>query len=47
MEEFRTEAPVGLENCRVRLASLFPDAYELKTEEKDGKFIVDLKIRLS
>ncbi len=47
VEEFRTEAPVGLENCRVRLACLFPDACELKTVEKDGKFIVDLKIRLS
>ena len=47
VDEFRSEAPVGLENCRGRLTSLFPDAWELLTEERDGKFIVNLKIRLS
>lgn len=46
VDEFRTEAPVGLENCRARLASLFGNASELKAEEQDGKFIVDLKIRV-
>ena len=47
VDELRSEAPVGLENCRGRLTSLFPDAWELLTEERDGKFIVNLKIRLS
>lgn len=47
VDEFRTEAPVGIENCRARLNSLFPGRYRLTVDEKNGKFEVDLKINLT
>lgn len=45
--EFRTEVPVGINNCRARLDSLYSDNYRLSTEEKDGIFYVDLIIYLN
>lgn len=57
--EFRTEnrvmkrrgesryQPVGIENCRARLDSLFPGCYVLTADENDGLFNVYMKIQLS
>lgn len=44
-DEFRKDMPVGLENCRARLASLFPGKHSLHTAEENGCFIVSLKIQ--
>ncbi len=45
--QFRTEVPVGIENCRARLEALFPKKYTLKTEEQETQhFNVSLKISL-
>lgn len=44
--EFRREVPVGIENCRGRLAALYPGRHALVTEETDGIFRVSLKISL-
>lgn len=35
---------VGLSNTVARLDRIYPDRYSLLAEEKDGKFIIDLKI---
>lgn len=45
-DEFRTDAPVGIENCKARLNTLFSDKYELSVSDTDGKYKVNLKIRL-
>ena len=47
VDEFRTEAPVGIENCRARLDCLFPSGYYLKAGEYEGIYKVNLKINLS
>ena len=44
-DEFRTEVPVGISNCRARLDGLFPGRYTLSTGETDGRFIVRLTIK--
>lgn len=44
-DEFRTEVPVGISNCRARLDGLFPGRYTLSTGETDGRFIVKLTIK--
>ena len=46
-DSFRSEMPVGIQNCRERLQAIYPGAHSLETEEIDGDFIVDLKIRLT
>lgn len=46
-QEFSSNVPVGLANCRSRLAGLFPEKYTLTTEEEDGIFNVNLKIDLT
>ena len=43
-DEFRKEVPVGIENCRLRLAGLFPGKYTLESEESDGIFKLSLNI---
>ncbi len=45
-DEFRTEMPVGIDNCRARLANLFPGRYSLETREDGGVFTVNLEIQL-
>lgn len=45
-DEFRKEVPVGLENCRARLATLFPDRHSLSTYENEGEFNVSLRIKM-
>lgn len=45
-DEFRKEVPVGLDNCRSRLAALFPRRHSLVTSEKDSVFKVTLKVCL-
>lgn len=45
--EFRKEMPVGVENCKARLAGLFPGRHLLHTEEADGIFKVTLNIDLN
>ncbi len=45
-DEFRTEEPVGIENCRARLSALYPGRFSLDTEEKDGVYHVALRISL-
>lgn len=40
------QIPVGIENCRARLESLYKNHYSLVTEERDGIFIVELNIKL-
>lgn len=44
--EFRSSMPVGIENCRNRLTSLYAEDYQLDIEEKSGLFTVKLKINL-
>ncbi len=46
-DEFRSEMPVGIENCRARLNGLFLNDYLLSVEENGDRFNVDLKISLS
>lgn len=45
-EEFRQSVPVGLDNCRNRLSTLFPGRFSLTTAEDDQLFTVDLTIQL-
>lgn len=45
-DKFRTDMPVGIDNCRARLNVLFPARHSLTAEENGGKFRVDLKIQL-
>lgn len=45
--EFRTEVPIGIENCRARLEALFPKRYILETEDCDECFKVSLKLQLN
>lgn len=43
----RTNAPaIGIANCRKRLELLYPQRFDLKTEEKEETYHVDLKIKL-
>ena len=37
---------IGIDNCRKRLDLLYPNRYELHTEETDGKYTVFLNIQL-
>lgn len=46
-DQFRKDMPVGIENCKSRLVSLFPDRHSLTTTEKDGLFKVTLNIQLT
>lgn len=43
---FRKEMPAGMQNCRARLAALYPGSHSLVTEERDGNFMVNLNIKL-
>ena len=43
---FRKEMPAGMQNCRARLAALYPGRHSLVTEERDGNFMVNLNIKL-
>lgn len=46
-DEFRKDMPVGIENCKSRLMSLFPEKHTLATVENDGLFRVNLNIQLN
>ena len=46
-DEFRKTLPVGLNNCRNRLAALFPDHHSFDIDEADGLFKVHLTINLN
>lgn len=41
---FRKEMPAGMQNCRARLAALYPGRHSLVAEEQDGIFTVNLKL---
>ncbi|MDE7443872.1 MAG: histidine kinase [Muribaculaceae bacterium] len=45
-DEFRKDVPIGIENCRSRLAGLFPMNHSLDVNEDNGIFKVLLKIQL-
>lgn len=45
-DEFRKDMPVGIENCRARLSTLFPGKHKLSTVEENGNFKVLLSIDL-
>lgn len=45
-DEFSRDVPVGIENCRNRLANLFPGRHSLQTVESDGVYTVTLEIDL-
>ena len=45
-DEFSTDVPVGLNNCRSRLSGLFPGRYNLDIKESDGIYKVHLQILL-
>lgn len=45
-DEFRLNVPVGIDNCRNRLAGLYPGAYTLNIKEVDDIFTVELNINL-
>lgn len=44
--EFHSDMPVGIENCRARLNGIFPKRHSLETIESDGAFSVNLSIQL-
>ncbi len=46
-DEFRKDMPVGVENCKARLSTLFPGKHTLTTGEEDGIFKVSLTIQLN
>lgn len=46
-DEFRKEMPVGLENCKSRLAGLFPGKHSLTTTDDNSIFKVSLTIDLN
>lgn len=46
-DEFRKDMPVGIENSKSRLASLFPGRHSLSTVEENGIFKVFLKIQIN
>lgn len=43
-DEFRTEVPRGLENCRARLAAIYPGRHSLETVEQGDTFTLCMKI---
>lgn len=45
-DEFRSDVPVGIENCRARLSGIFPGRYLLEPIEQDNVFSVLLKIKI-
>lgn len=45
-DEFRTDVPVGIENCRARLGNLFPGRHELTAQQSGDDFLTYLKIEL-
>ena len=45
-DEFRTAMPVGISNCRSRLAALFPGRHTISLSEEGGTFHVLLHINL-
>lgn len=45
-DRFRTDVPVGIENCRSRLEGLFPGRYSLSTKEENDVFELELRIDL-
>lgn len=45
--EFRSDMPIGIDNCRARLEALFPYRYNLETFESDGIFKLDLKLNFN
>ncbi|MDE6628182.1 MAG: histidine kinase [Muribaculaceae bacterium] len=45
-DDFRTELPKGMENCRARLRGLYPGRHTLSASETDGTYAVDLNINL-
>lgn len=45
-DSFRTEMPAGIQNCRARLAALYPGRHSLVTEERDGNFTVKMIIEI-
>lgn len=45
-DEFKSDVPVGIENCRARLSGIFPGRHLLETNEQDNVFTVLLKIKI-
>ncbi|CAD5282525.1 MULTISPECIES: sensor histidine kinase [unclassified Imperialibacter] len=41
------EGGIGITNVKRRLALIYPGRHELKTQETDGEFVVDMKILIS
>ena len=46
-DEFRVELPKGIENCRARLAGIFPGRHSLVTSEKENIFRLQMDINLN
>lgn len=46
-DEFRKDVPIGVENCKARLCSLFPEKHSLTTINENGVFDVSLIIDLT
>lgn len=46
VDKFRSDSPVGIENCRARLNTLYNKNYELSAFEKGNIYKVNLKIHL-
>ncbi len=46
-DEFRKDMPVGIDNCRARLMTIYPGKHSLETIEANGVFEVKLKINLN
>lgn len=45
-DEFRKDVPIGIENCKSRLATLYPGRHSLETIERNGTFHLSLNIQL-
>lgn len=46
-DEFRKDIPTGINNCKSRLAGLFPDRHSFSIREENGIFKVHLKIDIN
>jgi len=45
-DKFRTDVPIGVENCRARLEVLYPERHSIYVKEDDGVYRLNLSIKL-
>ncbi len=45
-DKFRTDVPIGVENCRARFEVLYPERHSIYVKEDDGVYRLNLSIKL-